>query len=89
MEIYQQLWNEALPALENGRPQIDKNLLDKPNDLRRGVSLAIRPSPVILKKLNNFTSRLAAIIPDQYFYRPEELHITVLSIISGTEFWRK
>jgi len=25
---------------------------------------------------------------EQYFYRPEEFHITVLAVIPGSEFWR-
>jgi len=89
LEIYQQLWNEALPALENGRPQLDKNLLNKSQDRRRGVSLAIRPSPAILEKLNAFVRPLMTMVPGQYFYQPEELHVTFLTIISGSEFWRK
>jgi 2'-5' RNA ligase len=36
-----------------------------------------------------YISRLTEVCPGQYFYRPEELHITVLSIISGTELWER
>jgi 2'-5' RNA ligase len=89
LEIYQQLWTEAVSAFERGTPQIDPNLSDKANDLRRGVTLAFRPSPLVRAKVKNFTDQLAEAAPGEYFYQPEELHVTVLSIISGTEFWRK
>jgi 2'-5' RNA ligase len=89
LEIYRQLWTEAEAAFERGAPQIDPNLSDKTNDLRRGVTLAFRPSTVVQMNARNFLDQLAEIAPGQYLYRPEELHITVLSIISGTEFWRK
>ncbi len=39
--------------------------------------------------VKNFTDQLGPIAVGQYFYQPEEFHVTVLSIISGTESWRK
>ncbi len=33
--------------------------------------------------------QLARVAPGQHLYLPEELHVTVLAIISGSEFWRK
>lgn len=89
MEIYQQLWAEAVSAFERGAPQIDPNLSDKGNDLRRGVTLAFRPTTAVWTKVENFLDQLAEVSPGQYLYQPEELHVTVLSIISGTEFWRR
>jgi 2'-5' RNA ligase len=89
LEIYQQLWIEAVAAFEGGAPQIDTNLSDKANDLRRGVTLAFLPSAVVRTNVENFLGQLGEIAPAQHLYRPEELHVTVLSIISGSEFWRK
>jgi 2'-5' RNA ligase len=87
--MYQQLWAEALAAFARGQYQLDAHLPDKAGDLRRGVSLALRPSPEVLAKLKSFTDQLAALCPGQYFYQPAELHVTVLSLISGTIAWRK
>jgi 2'-5' RNA ligase len=87
-EIYRQLWTEAASAFERGCPQIDPNLSSNAKDLRRGVTLALRPSPMVRETVENFLDRLALVAPGQYVYRPEELHVTVLSIISGTESWR-
>jgi 2'-5' RNA ligase len=89
LQIYDKLWNDAVSAFERGEPQIDSYLSDKANDLRRGVTIIFRPSPSVGDAVVHFIRQLAGICPDQYFYRPEELHVTVLSIISGTEFWQR
>lgn len=87
--IYETLWNNAIAAFERGQPQIDPHLSDKTDDLRRGVTLIFRPSPAVCDAAAAFVDHLAAICPDQHYYRPEELHVTVLSIISGTELWQR
>jgi 2'-5' RNA ligase len=89
LEIYEQLWQEAVAALERGEPRVDPYLTDKAKDLRRGVTLVIRPSAGVQKAVAEYIGRLAEVCPGQHFYRPEELHVTVLSIISGTELWRR
>ena len=87
--IYKTLWNDAVAAFEQGQPHIDPHLSDKANDPRRGVTLVFRPSPSVRDAVAAFTGRLAAVCPGQHLYQPEELHVTVLSIISGTEHWRR
>ena len=89
MQIYEKLWHEAVTAFQHGKPQIDTHLLDKKNDLRRGVTIVFRPSLPVRNKIKRFLNHLAAVCPNQHFYLPEEFHVTVLSIISGTEFWEK
>jgi 2'-5' RNA ligase len=89
LAIYEKLWSDAISAFENGQPQIDPHLSDQTKDLRRGVTLVFRPSPPVRDAVADFIHRLAAICPGQHHYRPEELHVTVLSIISGTELWRR
>jgi 2'-5' RNA ligase len=89
LQIYEQLWAEAASAFERGSPSLDTHLLDKSKDLRRSAGLAVRPPKAVQEKISSFLEQLATIAPGQYFYRPEEFHVTVLTIISGTEFWRK
>jgi 2'-5' RNA ligase len=89
LEIYDQLWNAAVSAFERGEPQIDPYLANRSGDLRRGVTLVFRPSKAVLDPIADFIRRFAAICPEQYFYRPEELHVTVLAIVSGTEHWQR
>jgi 2'-5' RNA ligase len=87
--IYQRLWNEAVTAFERGEHKVDAHLSGKANDRRRGVTLICRPSLAVRDAVAEYIGRLAEVCPGQYFYRPEELHITVLSIISGTELWER
>ena len=89
LEIYETLWREAVAAFARGEPHLDPHLADKSKDLRRGVTLIARPSPLVQERVKEFLDRLAAVGPEQYFYRPEALHVTVMSIISGTLAWRK
>lgn len=89
MEIYEQLWNEAVSAFERGEPQVDPYLADKANDLRRGVTLVFRPSPPVRDAIAGFIHEFSKVCPSQYFYRPEELHVTVLAVVSGTEEWQR
>jgi 2'-5' RNA ligase len=89
LEIYEKLWNDAISAFEMGQPKLDPYLPDKANDLRRGVTLVFRPAANVRDAVADFVDRLAGILPGQYFYRREELHVTVLSIFSGTELWRQ
>lgn len=89
MQIYEQLWNEALPAFERGEPRMDPHLPDKTQDRRRGVSLAFWLPPSVQARVKLFLDLLAADFPGQYFYQPEELHVTVLTLISGSELWRR
>ncbi len=78
-----------MAAFERCAPQLDPNLPAKPKDLRRGVTLAFRPSPTVQASVKTFLEQLIRVAPGQYVYQPEEFHVTVLSIISGTEFWRR
>lgn len=89
LEIYEKLWNEAVFAFERGEQKIDRHLPDKTGDLRCGVTLLLRPSAIVRDAVTDFMSRLARICPGQYFYKPQELHVTALSIISGTELWQR
>jgi 2'-5' RNA ligase len=89
LEIYEQLWQQAVTAFERGCPQLDSHLLDKAKDFRRSVTLALRPSIAVQEKVNRFLGQLNALAPEQYFYSPAEFHVTALSVISGTEWWRK
>ena len=87
-QIYERLWQEAAQAFASGRPAIDPYLLDKASDPRRGLSLLLRPEPAVQRSIHAFLGELAGVAPGQYFYRPEEFHVTVLSIVPGTQLWR-
>jgi 2'-5' RNA ligase len=89
LEKYEKLWNEAVAAFDQGEPRIDSHLLNKAQDLRRSVVLVYRPSALVQGALVEYIERLKQVCPEQYFYRPEELHLTIMAIFSGTEQWQK
>ncbi len=87
--IYDRLWREAVPRFKRGEPEIDPHLANRAGDGRRSVTLALRPGPAVQMAVNRFLRHLAVVAPGQYFYRPEELHVTVLAVIPGSEAWRE
>lgn len=87
LEIYEKLWNDAVSAFERGEQKIDPHLPHKSTDRRRGVTLIFRPSAAVQDPVAGFGGKLAETCPGQYYYQPEELHVTVLSIITMTELW--
>jgi len=89
LSIYQKLWDDAMAAFTKGAVQLDPNLANKEKDLRRGISIAIRPSAEVRRQVQQFTDRLTKICPGQYYYQPEELHVTLISLVSGTVSWRQ
>ena len=89
LEIYEKLWRKATAAFTRDEPRLDPHLNDKAGDLRRSVTLLLRPSPAVQRRAKSFLDTLALVCPGQHFYQCEELHVTVLSIISGTERWQE
>jgi 2'-5' RNA ligase len=86
--IYDQLWSKTSAALESGGLQVDPLLRRKAGDPRRGATLVARPNANVRKRVETFLRDVAAICPGQHFYQPAELHVTVLSVIPGSESWR-
>jgi hypothetical protein len=87
--IYDRLWQKTAAALEAGEVRVDPLLRQKALDHRRGVTLAVRPEMNVRNRVQNFLRAAAAICPGQYYYQPQELHVTVLALIPGTQLWRK
>jgi len=78
-----------MPRFERGEIQTDPHLVQHAGDGRRGVTLALRPEPRVQAAVDGFRRKLAEVAPGQHFYRPDELHVTVLSVISCSEAWRE
>ena len=86
--LYEKLWREAVAALEQGSPRLDPFLKNRTGDQRRAVTLIARPSPEVCNRVGNFLQEIATVAPGQYYYQPAEFHLTVLSVIPGSENWR-
>jgi 2'-5' RNA ligase len=87
--IYDELWRKSPAAWEAGGLRLDLNLRKRTGDPRRGATLAARPDAGVRNRVEAFLREAAAICPGQHFYRPDELHLTVLAVIPGSESWRK
>ncbi len=82
-QVYDRLWREGLALFQAGRVRTDPHLLAWDADTRRGLTLVIRPDVGVCAQIAALIDAVRAIAPDQYFYHPAELHITVLSLISA------
>ncbi len=79
--IYNKMWTDALENIKKNELDLDP-LIDDPNDSRRGITLQAKPDKKILDNFSCFLKEAQKIEPEQYFYRQDEIHITVLSIIN-------
>ena len=80
-EHYQKLYDESTIKIIADDYQIDP-LIDDPNDLRFGITLVIRPSEKVKNNIQLFLNELKSVEPHQYYYQNQDIHITVMSIIS-------
>lgn len=85
-EFYDSLWRKAIDYFDGtGQVRIDPHLADKAADRRLGLSVIGRPSPAVADAFSTLLHRLAQIAPHQYYYQPDEFHITVFSLFTATE----
>ena len=78
---YKKLYHDSIDKIYSENYHID-TLIDSKNDRRFGLTLIIRPSNEIKKKIQNFLKNIKEIEPNQYYYPNSDIHITVMSIIS-------
>jgi 2'-5' RNA ligase len=81
--IYDRLWDEAAAAFAQRQVKLDPYLLNREADTRRGMTLIVRPVPAVIARILALLDRLRAIVPGQHFYRPDELHLTLLALINA------
>lgn len=85
---FDSLCEEAKRRLREANPQIDSHLLNKDQDKRLGISLIARPSEESIQILTKLSDKLRTIAPGHYYYKPNEFHITVMSLINASESFR-
>jgi len=86
--VYDELWAEAQVAFRQGVPQFDSHLREPGADPRRGLTLIVRPSEAVRVRVESFLREAAAAAPGQYVSGPAEMHMTILSLLSGSADWR-
>lgn len=80
-EHYRQMYEDSLGVIRSQGPQTDE-LIDSPEDTRRGITLLTRPPQEVKAAVHAMLERLRGLEPDQYYYPDEDIHLTVLSIIT-------
>lgn len=80
--VYDRLWDDALASFRAGAVEIDPLLNDRAADDRRGLTLAARFDAATRGRLSALLDDLRTLAPEQHIYRPDELHITVLSVVT-------
>ena len=79
---YDTLYKASIEKIAVDKYLIDTQI-DSPSDHRFGLTLIIRPDFQTQNTIQHFLNELKAIDPDQYYYPNSDIHITVMSIISG------
>ncbi|GGA68865.1 hypothetical protein GCM10011369_08100 [Neiella marina] len=85
--IYDDMWREFCFALQQRQYQIDRNI-HNPADTRRGLTALAyisANSRSVSDEIANFIAQLKGVEPAQYYYPVDEVHLTLLSIISCIE----
>ena len=80
-ETYDEMWARAAAAIRSGNIVPDPHIGD-PNDSRRGLTLILRPGPGVVEAFGRFMNVASDLEPGQHYYRPEEIHTTVLAILT-------
>ncbi len=81
-EIYDSMWKDSKSAFDRGDFSLDENLRDRSLDDRMGITILAKPSFEIVGRISEFLNRLKTIEPGQHYYSAQEIHVTVLSVIS-------
>jgi 2'-5' RNA ligase len=80
-EHYRQMYEDSLSVIRSQGPQTNE-LIDSPEDTRRGITLLTRPPREVKTAVRAILERLRGLEPGQYYYPDEDIHLTVLSIIT-------
>jgi 2'-5' RNA ligase len=86
---YNRLWSATIKKIRDGNIEPDPVLAAGMPDRRRGLTVIARPSPDVRQRVAAFLRQLRRLEPDQYYYAPSELHLTVLSLFTATANYRQ
>jgi 2'-5' RNA ligase len=81
---YDHMWSAAVNKIRAGKVDLDPVLAARLPDRRRGLALMVRPSRETRRRVMKFLHELRRLEPDQHYYAPSELHLTILSPFTTT-----
>ena len=87
-KIYDGLWEDAMTQFARGQVELDWYLANRERDQRLGLTVIARPSQSIVDQFSALIHQLRLVEPEQYYYQPDELHLTILSLFTATEHSR-
>ena len=82
--LYNNINQQGMSAIRNHQEQLDSNLLNPDKDMRRGLTLTASLPAHVSRNIMFCLQKLAAIEPNQYFYPPADLHITIIDLIAAS-----
>lgn len=83
--FYHNLCKDGYDALRERTVQTDRFLDDLDRDLRRGLTLIVRPSYQVTRQLVAINERLRALAPRHFYYDALRFHFTIISLITACE----
>jgi len=78
------MWLSAIGSIRAGLIEVDQFLATGLPDRRRGMTLIAQPSRQVQARVTSFLRQLQRLEPNQYYYAPSELHVTILSLFTAT-----
>lgn len=83
--VYDGMWQRFEFASKNNKYELDPYLLDHSHDTRRGITALAylnQGDHTTIDKIADFKNAVQSLEPNQYYHPRDELHLTVLPIIS-------
>jgi len=83
--IYDDMWQRFELALKRNEYELDPYLSDLENDTRRGITALAylnQGNRSTINEITRFQKEVLELEPQQYYHPSNELHLTVLSVIS-------
>ena len=82
---YDNIWNTSKNKILKNDINVDHNLSDLQNDKRLGISLIIPVGKALAGIFYDGLRNVKLYEPDQYYYPPSDMHITLLDLIAANE----
>ena len=84
-KIYDGMWCNSKEKICDDKYEIDDQINSSDDDDRRGLSVLSYLNTDVGSAINELLDEMRSIEPEQYYYPTDELHLTVLTIITCVE----
>lgn len=81
---YAAIKSDSQKTFQRGTIDVDPYLGGSATDRRQGLALVSFPPASLVKNIQAFLTAAAKLHPVQYVYPPDDLHLTILSLVGGT-----